>query len=617
MTEQDFGFRTDFYTFAPETLAQELPEFRILREVGKGSMGIVYEAERRSDGNRVALKVLPPSLTLTDRALARFAKEGELMSKIEHPSIVRVFEHGQQGRLRFFVMEFVDGTTLADRIRIGPLPAKDAANLCAKIADALQFAHDHGVVHRDVKPGNIILAEDGRVVITDFGLARETGTGSFTESGAIVGTPMYMAPEQILGHRGDVDSRADVYGLGATLFELLTGHPPFTAPTAQGVLKAVLEKEPPRPARLRDDLPGPLEAITLHALAKSPTHRYGSAREMADDLRRFLAGERVFARLPSPTRRLLRTARQHPLFTALILIIVVLSASAFGLFVDREKQRILETVDRAELQFSKASQQMAGFRALQPTERLAHLKEAKRLATSVLVEDESNFRAWLIRARVHHRLEDWKNALYDLDRAADLLTEPREDILRYRIDTLQNTNKPSARRRLMEDLRTLLRIDKSPDTLCIVADYMLRFAAVTSDPRDREDLLARVEEMLGRIAEPNGPAAIARAQVLFLRGKKDAAGGAAAQACIDFYGNPLVHEEAARVYRGLGKLEVARAEASMARLLRGEESSEDLPEPRPGPPAGKLDTGSLRSWLEDLGRLFGDEAKGKTGEPRK
>jgi tetratricopeptide (TPR) repeat protein len=291
----------------------------------------------------------------------------------------------------------------------------------------------------------------------------------------------------------------------------------------------------------------------------------------------------------------------------LILIIVVLSASAFGLFVDREKQRILETVDRAELQFSKASQQMAGFRALQPTERLAHLKEAKRLATSVLVEDESNFRAWLIRARVHHRLEDWKNALYDLDRAADLLTEPREDILRYRIDTLQNTNKPSARRRLMEDLRTLLRIDKSPDTLCIVADYMLRFAAVTSDPRNREDLLARVEEMLDRIAEPNGPAAIARAQVLFLRGKKDAARGAAAQACIDFYGNPLVHEEAARVYRGLGKLEVAR----------GEESSEDLPGPRPGPPAGKLDTGSLRSWLEDLGRLFGEEAKGKTGEPRK
>ena len=287
-----FGQRSEFYTFAPETLAQELPEFTIQREVGKGSMGIVYDAVRKQDNHRVALKVLPPSLTLTERALARFLREAELMEKVSHPAIVRALEHGKHGRLHYFVMEFVDGVTLEQRVKNGPLPARHAAEIGAQVARALHFAHERGIVHRDIKPGNLMLREDGSVVITDFGLARETGTGSLTESGAIVGTPIYMPPEQVLGERGGVGTKSDVYGLGATLYQLVTGSAPFQAETAQGVLKAVLEHDPQPASALQVDLPTALESVIHKAMEKEPARRYGTALEIAEEIERWLDGAR-------------------------------------------------------------------------------------------------------------------------------------------------------------------------------------------------------------------------------------------------------------------------------------------------------------------------------------
>ncbi|MBK8101043.1 MAG: serine/threonine protein kinase [Planctomycetes bacterium] len=308
----DFGQRREFYTFAPETLGQELPEFEILRELGKGTMGIVFEARRRVDGERIALKLLPPSLTLTERALARFQREGRIMARIRHPDIVAVYEQGSRGRLHWFAMELVDGTTLQERLEVGPLPVRTACQICAQVARALQFAHDHGVVHRDIKPGNLMLRRTAdvdaapRAAITDFGLARETGTGSMTESGAIVGTPMFWRPNRCSGGTAQANTLGDVYSLGATLYAALTGRPPFDGPTAQSVLKAVLERQPPAPRSLRADLPRDVETIVAKAMAKEPGHRYGSALEFAEDLDRFLAGQRVAARRIGPVRRLVR-----------------------------------------------------------------------------------------------------------------------------------------------------------------------------------------------------------------------------------------------------------------------------------------------------------------------
>jgi tetratricopeptide (TPR) repeat protein len=600
--DPDFGLRRDFYTFAPESLAQELPEFEIRREVGKGSMGIVYEAVVRATGQRVALKVLPPSLTLTERALARFLREGRIMARVRHPDIVGFFDQGMKGRLHWFAMEFVDGTTLEERLRIGPLPVQKACAIAAAVGRALQFAHEHGVVHRDIKPGNIMLRDCGadadappRIAITDFGLARETGTGSMTESGAIVGTPMYMAPEVVLGGTQEAGTLADVYSLGATLYALVTGVPPFDGPTAQSVLKAVLDREP-RPARsLRADLPDAVAAILAKAMEKNPSRRYGSALEFAEDVERFLRGERVLARLPGPLQRLGRWCRQRPMVASLLAAVIVLSLGALFLVHELRRDALERSLADAERLLALAASEQAGpDRPRSAAERTDLVLEAVATASAVIARDEGFAQAWFVRARAHHRLRQYGDAVYDLDMAERLRGEPTAELLHFRIDALRQLGDPLSRRRLQQDLTSLLQIDPSPHARALVAEQLLDYAAQVRG-EERVEALARVREVLGAIRTDDPRAAVARARALELDGAIDEALVAIRQACARHDRDLYVRLQAAAMFDRNDLPDEGAREHEAARRLDPN---------RTAPPATAVDVDGFGRFLGDVDRVL-------------
>ena len=598
----DFGQRRDFYSFAPETLTQELPAFEIVREVGKGSMGIVYEARVRSSGERVALKVLPPSLTLTERALARFLREARILAKVRHPDIVGCLDQGTKGRLHWFAMEFVDGVTLEERLRVGPLPVQTAVAIVARVARALQFAHDHGVVHRDLKPGNIMLrdrqdpADDApRPAITDFGLARETGTGSMTDSGAIVGTPMYMAPELVLGGSRAASTLADVYAVGATLYTLVTGRAPFDGPTAQSVLKAVLDQDPPSPRRLRADLPEAVAAVIGKAMARDPAQRYGAALELAEDLERFLHGERVLARLPGPLQRVWYWCARRPLITALSATVLVLATSAV-LLMQQDRQRSLELdLAAAERLLALASSERDDQdRPRTREQRRDLLLAAVAAASSTIARDEHFAVAWFVRARAHHRLRQYGDAIFDLDTAERLHGAPTAEILHFRIDALRQQGDVASLRRLQHDLTSLLVIDATPHTRALVAEYLLDLA-VRAPGHERTEALVRVRELLDQIGDQDARAAVAHARCLELEGTVSVALDAMRQACTRHRGNLYVHLQAAAMFDRHDLLDEGAREHALARTLQPDESK---------PPAVAVDLEGLGNFLGDVDRVL-------------
>ena len=275
---------------------QRFGEYELLGELGRGGMGVVYKARQVTLNRLVALKMLLPTGLAGPEELRRFQTEAEATAALQHPHIVRVHEVGAVDGQPFFTMDFIGGGSLAARLADGPLPGKVAARYVLSIARALQYAHDHRILHRDLKPSNILLDDEGEPHVSDFGLAKRLDVDAGqTRTGAVLGTPGYLAPEQAAG-RGELTAATDVYGLGALLYELLTGRPPFRAATPLDTVLQVLECEPAPPRLLNPSVDRDLETVCLKCLEKDPRRRYASAAALADDLGRFLAAEPVTAR---------------------------------------------------------------------------------------------------------------------------------------------------------------------------------------------------------------------------------------------------------------------------------------------------------------------------------
>jgi hypothetical protein len=317
--------------------AVSIPGYEVLGELGRGGMGVVYKARQAGLNRTVALKMILAGTHAGPQELARFRAEAEAVARLQHPNIVQVFEVGEAEGHPFFSLEYCPRGTLHANLRGTPLTPRKAAGLVEVLSRAMAAAHGAGIVHRDLKPANVLVAADGRLKITDFGLAKRLdGSAGRTASGAIMGTPSYIAPEQAAGKAKEVGPAADVYALGAILYELLTGRPPFRAATPLDTILQVLHDEPLPPGRLQPETPPDLEIICLKCLEKEPGKRYASARDLADDLHRFLAGEPIRARPVGPAERLRRWGRRHLVTTALLVALactLLLGAAAGALAV--------------------------------------------------------------------------------------------------------------------------------------------------------------------------------------------------------------------------------------------------------------------------------------------
>src|SRR4051812_3556920 len=309
----------------------QVPGYNVEAELGHGGMGVVYRAWHLRLHRRVALKMLLAGAYAQPAERERFLREAEAVASLRHPNIVQVYEVGDVDGQSYFTMELVEGASLAQQIQGVPQPVRKTAALVTTLADAVHVAHQSGIVHRDLKPANILLTSDGTPKVTDFGLARRLqGGDALTLSGVPMGTPSYMAPEQAQGRRDAAGPAADVYALGAILYELLTGRPPFRAATAAETLRQVISQEPAPPSRLNDKVPRDLETICLKCLHKEPGRRYASAAALADDLRRFGEGRPIQARPVGRGERLWRWGRRNPTAAALLATALALVGLASG-----------------------------------------------------------------------------------------------------------------------------------------------------------------------------------------------------------------------------------------------------------------------------------------------
>ncbi|MEO7251214.1 MAG: WD40 repeat domain-containing serine/threonine protein kinase, partial [Arenimonas sp.] len=324
----------------PEALAldlsdpaqREFGDYELLEKIGQGGMGVVYRAQQKDLQREVALKLLAAGPWASSDFIQRFQREAQSAARMEHPNIVTVFETGSHEDLHYFSMRLVRGQSLAARLReSGRLTPFDAARLTRTIAEAVDYAHRLHVLHLDLKPGNILIDENGEPLVADFGLARRLDQALADHSDEVSGTPSYMAPEQAHARSQTIGTCTDIYGLGAVLYEMLTGEPPFVGATPQETLASVVIGNPVPPRKHNAEIPADLEAICLKCLSKEPSGRYTRSRQLADDLSRFLEGRPVSARPLNGAQRVLRYARRDPKLTGLVAMLFFSLLFGFGI----------------------------------------------------------------------------------------------------------------------------------------------------------------------------------------------------------------------------------------------------------------------------------------------
>jgi serine/threonine protein kinase/Tfp pilus assembly protein PilF len=306
----------------------ELGDYELLEEVGRGGQGVVFRARQKSLNRTVALKVISLGQWASEAHLKRFRREAEAAASLDHPSIVPIYEVGERDGSCYFSMRFVEGGQLDEVVRRKPMSIRQAAELIAKVASTVHYAHEHGIVHRDIKPGNILLDVKGEPHLTDFGLARLIETESaMTRTLEVMGTPSYMAPEQAVGNNAAVSAATDVYGLGAVLYQLLTDHPPFAAGTTFETIKLVMDAEPQQPRLWNRKIDRELSAICLKCLEKDPKRRYPSALALAEDLEHWLRHEPIQARYTGIFARWEKWLRRNPTSALLVASLIALAAA--------------------------------------------------------------------------------------------------------------------------------------------------------------------------------------------------------------------------------------------------------------------------------------------------